>query len=458
VLKKRLAQNFGANLFAQFTNVMVQLASVPLFLSFWSKERYGAWLLISAIPVYLSLGEAGFATSSANEVSMAIAQGNRARALRSLHTAWGFLAGISVVLLALTLVAFFAIPWNQWMKFSAVTSGEVRWTIFLLNLYSIAAILIGIFGTIYRAAYRFARNNIVNTGGRLAELIGMGLVLVFTHSMICVAGAMLMTRLITLMVLFIDSRIFSPNLHLGLSGFSFAELKRTWRPSMMFMANTLGSAIYIQGLTLLVGASLGPVVVVVFNTTRTLTRVIVQFVLMVKSSVWVEFSYLFGAGDINRARRLNELAFEVSGVSSVVLAAMIFLAAPWIMPLWTHHAVQVDRLLLVILLSSAVLNGIWTVTSALLMGTNQHEGITVRYLMAATLALVLGIVTVHRLGIYGIALAMVVCELVLLPYPIFKTCHLLGQPVRELLSNSIQLRAVRQMLAGYCQRWLAKAG
>jgi len=35
VLKKRLAQNFGANLFAQFTNVLVQLASVPLFLTFW---------------------------------------------------------------------------------------------------------------------------------------------------------------------------------------------------------------------------------------------------------------------------------------------------------------------------------------------------------------------------------------------------------------------------------------
>jgi hypothetical protein len=29
MLKKRLAQNFGANLFAQFTNVLVQLASVP---------------------------------------------------------------------------------------------------------------------------------------------------------------------------------------------------------------------------------------------------------------------------------------------------------------------------------------------------------------------------------------------------------------------------------------------
>src|ERR1035437_5410984 len=188
MLKKRLAQNFGANLFNQFAYVILQLGSVPLFLSFWSKERYGAWLLISTIPAYLSLGEAGFATSSANEVSMAIAQGNRARALRSLHTAWGFLAGISIVLLALTLVAFLAIPWNNWPKFPAVTGDEARWTIFLLSIYSIIGILIGIFGTIYRAAYRFARYAFLNSGARLIEVAAMGAGVALRSSMITIAG------------------------------------------------------------------------------------------------------------------------------------------------------------------------------------------------------------------------------------------------------------------------------
>jgi len=63
---------------------------------------------------------------------------------------------------------------------------------------------------------------------------------------------------------------------------------------------------------------------------------------MLKHSVWPEFLYLFGAGDIIRPRRLNELTFEPSWVASFGLAAAIFIAAPWIMPLWTHHAVQID--------------------------------------------------------------------------------------------------------------------
>jgi O-antigen/teichoic acid export membrane protein len=458
VLKKRLAQNFGANLFAQFTNVLVQLASVPLFLTFWSKERYGAWLLISAIPAYLSLGEAGFATSSANEVSMAIAQNDRQRALRSLHTAWGFLVGISAALLVLTGMAFFAIPWDAWLKTSSVTGNEARWTISLLSLYSIAGILVAIFGTIYRAAYRNARGTYLPTGARLMELAAMGAGVALTSSMITIAGLMLAVRLLAFLVMYVDSRSFSPDLNLGFSGFSVAELKVSWRPSMMFMAATLGNAFYFQGLTLLVGASLGAVAVVVFNTTRTLSRVIAQFVSMIKHSVWPEFSYLFGSGDMIRARRLNEQAFEASWVASIGLALGIFIAAPWIMPVWTHHAVQVDPLLLAIFLASAVLNGLWFVTSGLIMGINQHEGLTLRYLMAATLALVLAAVSVHFLGIYGVALAMIVCELILLPYAISRTCQLLQQPVRELLFGSMQLRAVRQAATGYYQRWLAKAG
>lgn len=456
MLKKRLALNFGVNLFAQFTNVIVQLASVPLFLSFWLKERYGAWILISSIPAYLSLGEAGFATSSANEVSMAIAQGNREQALRSMHTAWGFLVGISAILLVLIIVAFFAIPWDNWVQFSAVTSYEVRWTALLLGFYTIAGILIAIFETIYRAAYRNARVAFLNTSARLIEFGAIGAAVVLTSSMITIAELMLCVRLAAFLVLYLDGREISPDLNLGFSDFSVAELKLSWRPSVMFMAANLGNAIYFQGLTLLVGASLGAAAVVVYNTTRTLTRVIAQFVAMIKLSIWSEFSYLFGSGEIGRAKQLNELAFELSWVASVGLALAIFIAAPWVMPLWTHDAVKIDLVLLAIFLASAALNGIWFVTSGLLMGTNQHEGLTVRYLMGATLAIIIGAISVHFLGIYGIALAMIVCEMFLLPYSISRTCHLLNQSVSEFLFDSIRLCVIRQATTDYYHRWLAK--
>lgn len=458
MLKKRLALNLGANLLAQITTVISQLGVVPLFLSYWDKERYGIWLMISSIPAYLSLGEAGFATVSANEMSMAVVAGDYAQARRSLHTAWGFLLAISAGLSVVVAATLGLVSWCHWPHFSGIATVDLCWVLGLLSLYSIGGIINAIFAGIYRAAYKNARNLAFNTGGRLAEVGAMAACVVASHSLIVLSAAMLGVRLVTFLAMYLDSRRFLPQLQLGLEAFCWGELRRTWRPAAMFMAATLGNAFYFQGLTLVVGAFLGPAAVVVYNTTRTLTRAIVQFVTMIKHSVWPEFSYLFGAGDLVRARRLNELAFEASWCSSLVFATVIYFTAPFIVPLWTRHTVAVDSTLLLIFLSSAVLNGVWFVTSGLLMGINQHSGLTIRYLFAATLALVLALISVNYWGLYGVAAAMVVGELVLLPYAIVRTCQLLQQPVNEFLGNAFLLKRLRETVVQFWQRHWLKAG
>jgi O-antigen/teichoic acid export membrane protein len=457
MLKKRLALNVGANFFAQFATVFSQLAIVPLFLSFWSKESYGVWLLISSIPAYLTIGDGGFASQAGNEMSMAVANGDYKKARQSLHTAWGFLLAISAGLLVIVGGILLIFPWGRWLKFPGLTTNELLWVLWILSVYIIVSICTGIFEPIYRTVYRNPRCQVLSTFGRLGELVATGISVALSHSMVYLAAAMLTARLIAAVAIWADSRHHSPNLHLGLSAFSLAELKVAWRPAVMFMAGTMGNAFYFQGLTLLVGASLGPVAVVVFNTTRTLTRAIAQFGMIIRMAVRTEFSYLYGGGDFVRARRLNELAFEVSSCTSLIMALGIFFTAPFILPLWTHHAVSVQPMLLSLFLASAVLNGVWSVTSGLLLGINKHEGLMLRYLLAAALALSLAAISVHKMGLYGVASAMVVCELVLLPYAISRSCHLLHQPVKEFLYGSIQLKAIRQAATDYFHRRLAKA-
>jgi len=452
MLRKRLAQNLGANIYFQFVNVVVQLGSVPLFLSFWSKDLYGIWILISQIPDCLAIGEAGFATSSANEISMAMAQGDRARALRSLHTTWGFLVVIGAIISALGILLFLFLPWKIWVKPSEVGIDEIRWTVLLFIFYTIAGILTQIFRGMYRADHKNARFTFITTSGKLGEMIAMGVAVVSVRSMVWAVGMMFIVRLASFAFLYLDARKFSTELPLGLSAFELADLKKSWRPSVMFMAGTLARAIYIQGLTLLVGASLGVAAVVVFNTNRTISRVIVQFVGMIQLSIWPEFSHLVGIGDFARARRLNGLSFEASWVGSVILAGMLFCAAPWILPIWTHGALEFDPRLTLIFLASAVLNGLWTVMAGLLMGTNQHEGLTIRYLIATTAGFMLAAVIVQPLGVYGVGLAMVICELLLVPFAISKTCQILKQSTEELIRQSLQLTALRATLAEYLQR------
>lgn len=456
-LKKRLTANAAANLFSQGIATLGQLVSVPLFLFFWSKERYGEWILLSSIPSYLSLGEAGFATMAANKVSMFVAEGSLEKARCSLHTAWAFLCTISVIIMSLAAVASFLVPWTHWLKLIELNPVEAGWVVLLLSAYTVIGLISSIFAVLYRAAYRNPRIGYITSAGKLVELGVIAASVAISQSLVVLAGMLLAARLLTALLTYIDSRWFSTGLRLGFNGFSITELKQTWRPSILFTAFSLGNAVYFQGLTLLVGTNLGAGAVVIFNTTRALTRAIVQFVNMIKMSVWPEFSYLQGAGEIHRARRLNGLAVELSWLASAGMAVILYIMGPWIMSVWTHHAVKIDRLLLALFLTSAVLNSIWFVTSGLLKGVNQHEGLAVRYLLATSMALLLGSLVISPLGIYGAALAMIACEAVLLPYAISRTCKALKQSPGDLVRDSLKLKVSGEIFFGYLKRRFAHA-
>ena len=204
-LKQRLAGNFFANLLAQGTTVLVQLATVPLFLTCWGKERYGEWLIISAIPSYLSLADAGFATFSANEVSMLISKGDREGARRSLHTAWGFLLGVSILILVLAGVALLVLPWQDWLNIAVTGHRDAQLAALTLCAYSVLGLLLGIYGTIYRGAYQNARGVNIGNAGRILELVVMTLAVYFSHSVVILSGAMLTARAITMLVVHLDS-------------------------------------------------------------------------------------------------------------------------------------------------------------------------------------------------------------------------------------------------------------
>jgi O-antigen/teichoic acid export membrane protein len=434
----------------------VQLGSVPIFLSFWSKERYGEWILISTIPAYLALAEAGFATTAGNEIGLAVAEGKMERARCSLHTAWGFIVTVSILVLGLASIASFAVPWTKWLGLCVLEAGEVHWVMLLLSIYTVAGLLYSIFGAVYRAGYKNARIAFLTNTGRLIEFVTMAASVAMSQSMITLSRNMLTMRVAMALVVYLDSRRISPTLNLGLTAFSAKELKRTWQPSVLFMAMSLGNAFYLQGMTLLVGIRLGAGAVVVFNTTRTLTRTIVQFVTLIKHSTFIEFAYLFGAGEFTKARRLNGLVFEISWVVSVTSALVVYLVAPWVMSAWTNRAVEIDRALLSILLLSAVLNSIWFIFSGLLQGVNRHERLAKLYLLATSASLLMGVLLVRPFGLAGVAWAMVVCEMLLVPFVIQDTCRLMQCSPRKLLTDALYLEQSFSLLRRFAGRYFPK--
>ena len=82
------------------------------------------------------------------------------------------------------------------------------------------------------------------------------------------------------------------------------------------MAFPIGNAITIQGMSLLIGSLFGPSFLSIFNTYRTLSRVLVQLIASISRSLWPEISRLYANGEQNKIKKIVRLGTLGMVVSS----------------------------------------------------------------------------------------------------------------------------------------------
>ena len=92
--RRRLLFGFLSNWISRLAGVLIQLVQVPVFLHFWGKLLFGDWLLVSAIPVYLSFSNVGFGSVASNEMTMRMGREDQDGALAVFQSCWWLITGI----------------------------------------------------------------------------------------------------------------------------------------------------------------------------------------------------------------------------------------------------------------------------------------------------------------------------------------------------------------------------
>src|ERR1700722_10051440 len=123
-LRQRLMRGFGATALSPVVTALIQLGSVPVLLHVWGAAKYGDWLLLSAIPSYLTLSDLGLGDASGSEMSMRVAAGDREAALQAFQSSWVLVTGVSFAILSVALLLVWWIPWQGWLKLSSVSSRQ----------------------------------------------------------------------------------------------------------------------------------------------------------------------------------------------------------------------------------------------------------------------------------------------------------------------------------------------
>ena len=410
-VSRRLVRGLGASALSPLATAAIQLGTVPVLLHSWGAERYGEWLLMFAIPGYLTLSDAGFGDASGSDMTARVPAGDRAGALQAFQSSWMVPTAVSIALglVALSTVRF--APWAHWLRLSTVSSSEAAWIVLILGGY----VLVGQQGSILESGFRcdgnYALGTLIGTVVRLIEAVIPTVVGVVTGRFAAMAVAYLACRVVCIVGYALVLRRVSPWLRFGLGHARSSVARAMIRPALGFVAFPAAQAISLQGFTILIGALLGPVAVTAFATLRTLSRLSYQGTCTLARAVWPELSSAFGSGNLLLARKLHRQAFKFGLLISVGAAMVLWSIGPYVYLRWTRHAVAFDANCFHILLIVSLVGSLWYISSVVPMSANLHLSIALNALAVTVVSLGVARILTPQYGLTGAAVALLVADL-----------------------------------------------
>jgi O-antigen/teichoic acid export membrane protein len=379
-------KGFGANAYGQLVNVFVQLCGVPILLHFWGGRCFGEWLILSAVPIYLSMADLGFAQSAGNHMTQQVARGDMQGALAQFQSITTLVLLCSICGICIVTALLATTSFVELLPLQFLSNQDASWVIGLLAAEVCAGLNDGTLHAGFRAGGGYALHITIDNSTRLAQHALLWATAAAGGGPVAGACALLGVRLVeiplTALLLVHKYRWIT----IGVSHARMGDLHRLFRPAIANLALPLAQSLNIQGMRLVVGSVLGPIAVVIFTTLRTITRLILQAAAVIGHTVEPEMATAYGRGDTDRLFRLYVRTAQLGTILAMALAAFLFWTGDRILAIWTSNNVTMDRSLFGWLVCGAVVSTFWNSGLITLKAANRHLRSTICFIITAGLA------------------------------------------------------------------------
>jgi O-antigen/teichoic acid export membrane protein len=400
--KLRVAAGVAAHFYAQGVTILTQLVTLTIFLARWSTEQYGQWIVLSAIPIYLTVADFGIVTAGGNMMSMHRARGEMIELNRVFHSS------IFIIVVMVPLLAVLAV--GSLLLFGFGLSPDQRAALALLAIAALLNVACGLFDSAYRPFGKYPKVTLLLTTARVVDWSGSIVGLYVGGSLTSVAIGLLCGRVVSCIALFLFALRDVPEVKWNLDHVDRKLVKQLIRSGIGFLSFPLGNMLVLQGMVVLVGAQLGGGAVALFNTCRTLARLLAQMAILTGKSMAPEISKLFGAGKEHEGDILiRQLLWTILPFTVVGAVALEFFG-PMILDHWSRGKLTFDRTVFTWLLAGAICAGYWQIRSTKLTATNRHSLLATLFLIVSAAALLVAYLTEKVFGIAAAAAATFLVE------------------------------------------------
>ncbi len=425
-IQATILNSIGANSFGQILGLFYQILAVPLYINTWGISLYGQWLLLSTIPGYLAIGDIGFVSAAANDMTILTAKNQHYQALKVFQSIQAMILSISILVL-MAIVGLILLMPSLFSQSRLIDAQDFSIIVFCLSAYSLLALQEGLLNAGFRAGRLFTFSLWLGNIQRIVEVGSILTALVFKWSPVEISILMLLIKVISLAICKICLSKRVPWIHFGFSHASWLEIRRLMQPAFSFMAFPAANAIKNQGTITLIGAMLGASEVVIFSSVRTICNSGLQLVKIIQHSCWPEVSSAFAKKNIQLIQKMNVLICGLAFWLGLLILFGLLLFGNTILTYWTLGEIQAPFLLLLVMCLGNFAAGIWSGGSTIMMAINHHSRLGIYYLLSTISMLSVVLFLGQRLGLLEYAAIASAIEIFLVIVVLGQTLSMIHQ-------------------------------
>lgn len=407
-VRRQFLSGASAEACSQLVTVGAQLLVLPLMLLLWGAERYGQWLVLYALPSALSLADLGVANVLANHATMQMSAGDTGGARVANQTAW-LMTLLVVAALAIPAVLFALLGPIDALVHDLAAPDEARWALLLLLVAGLLVLLQGPLSGAMRAVGWYGWSVLANANARLLEFVVLVGAAWAGGGFLVAAALMLGVRVAVILGLAVWFYRRRPDLKPDVRLADRALLASLLRPSLAYFSYSVSTMLNIQGVTVVVGAVLGPQAVVAVNAVRTLARMGRMAASVANLALEPVFARLAGAGEAQLSGRVLRLSLQASVLVTAIYVAGTLALGDAFLGWWTHGGVTGQWPLLALMVVATAFEMVWFTMQVPFVATNRHTRFALSYFALSVAGIVVLLLTLGAGGglvVGGVAVAV----------------------------------------------------
>jgi len=400
---------------AKGITVLTGFVSVPLTVDYLGAERYGVWLTISSLLLWIALTDFGLAGNAlVNVVSEAVGNDDVASARHYAASAFWALVAIALVIGAAFAVAFHFIPWRAVFRVSdAISTRELESTCALVLALFVISIPLSLLRSLYNAHQDGYVANIWGIAHGVVSLLSLMVVTRFHGGLpqlvVAISGVPILVLLANAYHAF--GRRY-PRLRPTPSAVRWACVRRLLGLGSKYMIMQLAALGIYQSQAMIITQTLGPAKVVIF----VVAYKVIALPQDLASMGTAAFVAAFGEAKARHDWKWIKDAFKNGTLVSIALGvplagALAFFAKPLIL-IWAGPSAVPDSYVIFWLFVYTAVNICLMMFGQLLCGIQRLKPLTICIILGALGCVGLGVLFAPRWGLSGVTFAMAVSIIV----------------------------------------------